>query len=68
MMKRSNFIDQEIIVTQIKSSNKLRSKQKLSLRGLGLKKIGSSIRIKCSSEIFGMIQKVEHLLKLSKVN
>lgn len=62
-----DILGKKIIVTQIKSSSKLTKVQKANLVGLGLKKIGSQAEFTCSKDIFGMIEKVLHLVKVKLV-
>lgn len=62
-----NFLQKEIIVTQVGSSSKLTDRQKANLIGLGLRGIGTNSKLVCSESVFGMIKKVEHLLKVSAV-
>ena len=57
----------KIKITQIKSFIKKPKNQKLTLKALGLKKIGQSIIHKKSNVIDGMIEKVKHLIKVEKI-
>lgn len=66
MIQKAEIIDQKIRVTQVKSAIKLTKKQKSSLLGLGLGKVGSEIVVDCSQDIFGMIKSISHLLTISK--
>jgi large subunit ribosomal protein L30 len=52
------------IITQIKSSIGLTPKQKLYLKSLGLKKIGSKVEVEVNSSSKGLVEKVLHLIKL----
>ena len=56
----------KIKITQIKSFIKKPKNQKLTLKALGLKKIGQSIIHEKSIVIDGMIEKVKHLIKVEK--
>ena len=56
----------KIKITQIKSFIKKPKNQKLTLKALGLKKIGQSIIHEKSNVIDGMIEKVKHLIKVEK--
>ena len=57
----------KIKITQIKSFIKIPKNQKLTLKALGLKKIGQSIIHEKSNVIDGMIEKVKHLIKVEKI-
>ena len=57
----------KIKVTQIKSFIKKPKNQKLTLKALGLKKIGQSVIHEKSNVIVGMIEKVKHLIKVEKM-
>ena len=57
----------KIKITQIKSLIKKPKNQKLTLKALGLKKIGQSVIHEKSNVIDGMIEKVKHLIKVEKI-
>ena len=57
----------KIKITQIKSFIKKPKNQKLTLKALGLKKIGQSVIHEKSNVIDGMIKKVKHLIKVDKI-
>tara|TARA_B100000886_G_scaffold182631_1_gene125288 strand:- start:261 stop:452 length:192 start_codon:yes stop_codon:yes gene_type:complete len=57
----------KIKITQIKSFIKKPNNQKLTLKALGLKKIGQSVIHEKSNVIDGMIEKVKHLIKVDKI-
>ena len=57
----------KIKITQIKSFIKKPKNQKLTLKAMGLKKIGQSIIHEKSNVIDGMIEKVKHLIKVEKI-
>ena len=57
----------KIKITQIKSFIKKPKNQKLTLKALGLKKIGQSFIHEKSNVIVGMIEKVNHLIKGEKI-
>lgn len=54
-------------VTLIKSINRRRKEHKACVHGLGLRKIGHSVNVACTSENLGMINKVDYLLKVEEV-
>ncbi len=68
MTKYNNFLNQDVVVTQIKSAAKLGNRQRSSLFGLGLKKIGDSVSLNCNPSLLGMIKSAGHLLKISKID
>ena len=57
----------KIKITQIKSFIKKPKNQKLTLKALGLKKIGQSVIHEKNNIIDGMIEKVKHLIKVEKI-
>ncbi|MFT6333096.1 MAG: large subunit ribosomal protein L30 [Lentimonas sp.] len=64
-MSFDNLLNKKILLTQIRSSNKLVQKQKSTLSGLGLNGISSNRELLASKEILGMVKKVSHLIKVS---
>ena len=52
----------KVTVTQVKSSIGSTERQKNTLRGLGLRKVGQSNTIELTPAVQGMISKVAHLL------
>ena len=52
----------KIKVKQLKSAIKRPQKQKRTLEALGLRKIGQVVEHEATSNILGMIKKVEHLV------
>ena len=59
------FLNKQIIVTQVKGGSKLNDRQKGNLIGLGLRGIGSSSQLSASKAVLGMVKKVEHIVKIS---
>jgi large subunit ribosomal protein L30 len=57
----------KIRITQIKSEIGYSRKQRLILKGLGLRKRGSSVEKLDSPEIRGMINKVIHLVEVKEL-
>jgi large subunit ribosomal protein L30 len=55
------------IITQKRSSIGLTPKQKLYLKSLGLKKIGSKVEVESTSSSEGLIKKVLHLVKVELI-
>lgn len=66
-MKKNELIGYNLNIVKDKSAIKLTKSQKSSLIGLGLKKIGSSVKLQCNEVNYGMIKKIIHLLKITKI-
>ena len=62
MMTEAKFIT----VKQIKSLVGSKRNQRLSLKGLGLKKINHEVKIKNTKENLGMINKCRHLVEVNE--
>jgi large subunit ribosomal protein L30 len=56
----------EVVITQLKSSNGADKRQRDTLRSLGLRRIGHSVRRPDSPQLRGMIYKVRHLVEVSE--
>lgn len=54
-------------LTKVKSTIDRPKRQELNLRALGLKKINSTVEHELTPQIQGMIQKVQHLLKIEQI-
>ncbi|MBF0353188.1 MAG: 50S ribosomal protein L30 [SAR324 cluster bacterium] len=59
---------QKIKIKLVKSSNHSQKNQKLTLLGLGLKKINQERILENSPSVRGMLSKVQHLLEIELVN
>ena len=59
-------MSKEITVKLIRSTNGQTAKQKANVKGLGLKKIGSTRTLVDSPETRGMINKVSHLVQVEE--
>ena len=57
----------KIKVTQVKSSIKRMQSQKRTLKALGLRGIGKEVIHENTPNIIGMINKVNHLVKITEV-
>jgi large subunit ribosomal protein L30 len=66
-MLLDGYLNKKILVTQTKSSSKLIKKQKSTLVGLGLKGINSSSKLLASKDILGMLEKANHLIKITVI-
>ncbi len=64
-MKLENFLNKNIVVTQVKSESKLTAKLRGSLIGLGLRGIGSSSKLLATNAVLGMVRKTAHLIKIN---
>ena len=53
-----------IIVTQSKSELKYSEDQRQTLKGLGVRGIHTSSELKCDKSIYGMLNKVKHLIEV----
>ncbi len=62
MLKLEEIEGKEVTVTQTKSQIATTDIQKANLKGLGLGKIGQSVTLKCTRDIYGMLVKVAHLI------
>ena len=58
---------ERIKIKQIRSSIKNLKKQKLTLFALGLRGIGKEVVHKNNPSIMGMVEKVHHLVKVTKI-
>lgn len=56
-----------INITQIKSSIGILPKHKATLKGLGLRRIGHTVKRKNSSALQGMIKLVSYMLVLKEI-
>ena len=57
----------KVKITQVKSGIDRPESQKLTLRALGLNKMNASREVEATPQVLGMIQKVNHLLKVEEV-
>lgn len=57
----------KIKITQTKSIVRRPSRQRLTIQALGLGKINCSVEVEESPQILGMINKVNHLVSVTKV-
>ncbi len=66
-----NFLKIEVMekikIKQIRSSIKNLKKQKLTLLALGLRKIGNEVVHNNTPNIKGMIEKIDHLVEVTKI-
>jgi large subunit ribosomal protein L30 len=57
----------KIKITQVKSGIDRSQRQKLTLQALGLKKLNASKEVEATPQILGMIEKVNHLVKVEEL-
>ena len=55
-----------LVITQVKSSNGSNSRQRDTLRSLGLRGIGKSVERPDSPQLRGMVHAVRHLVKVEE--
>lgn len=54
----------KIRVTQVKSVIDRSERQKRTMIALGLKKLNATVEVEATPQILGMVQKVNHLVKV----
>ncbi len=57
----------KIKITQIKSKIGSNKKQKATLEALGIKKMNQTVEKEATEQILGMVNKVNHLVKVEEV-
>jgi large subunit ribosomal protein L30 len=55
-----------LLITQVKSANGTNSRQKDTLRSLGLRGIGKSVEREDSPQLRGMVHAVRHLVEVEE--
>lgn len=55
-------------ITQVKSTIDRPKRQKATMEALGLRKISHSVVHEATPQILGMVNKVNHLIKVEEVN
>ena len=55
-----------LVITQVKSANGTNSRQKDTLRSLGLRGIGKSVEREDSPQLRGMVHAVRHLVEVEE--
>ncbi|HTM67248.1 MAG TPA: 50S ribosomal protein L30 [Flavipsychrobacter sp.] len=58
----------KIKVTQVKSGIDRPERQKRTLKALGLRKLNASVEVEATPQILGMVNAVNHLVKVEEVN
>jgi large subunit ribosomal protein L30 len=57
----------KIKITQVKSVIDRSERQKRTIVALGLKKINASVEVEATPQILGMVNKVNHLIKVEEL-
>ena len=57
----------KIKVTQVKSIIDRSERQKRTMAALGLKKMNASVEVEATPQILGMVNKVNHLVKVEQL-
>ena len=57
----------KIRITQVKSKNGKPERQKRTLEALGIRKLNHSVEHEATPQIMGMVDKVQHLVKVEKL-
>lgn len=57
----------KIKVTQVKSGIDRPERQKRTLKALGLRKLHASVEVEATPQILGMVNAVNHLVKVEEV-
>lgn len=57
----------KVRVTQVKSGIGYNYKQRLTLRGLGIRRMHDSVELVATPPVMGMIRKISHLLKVEEI-
>jgi large subunit ribosomal protein L30 len=55
-----------LTVTQRKSTNGANAKQRSTMRSLGLRRIGHTVKVKDSEQSRGMVHAVRHLVEVAE--
>jgi large subunit ribosomal protein L30 len=57
----------KIKITQVKSGIDRSERQKLTLKALGLNKLNASKEVEATPQILGMVNKLNHLVKVEEL-
>lgn len=58
----------KIKITQVKSGIDRPERQKRTLKALGLRKVNASVEVEANAQILGMVNAVNHLIKVEEIN
>jgi large subunit ribosomal protein L30 len=65
-MKDNHSLMGKIKITQVRSQIHCTKRQKLTLQALGLRKLNATVEHEATPQILGMVNKVQHLVKVSE--
>jgi ribosomal protein L30 len=65
LLKFEEIENKTIVVEQTRSEIGTVRRQKETLKGLGLNGVGTKVELKCVKPLYGMLVKVEHLIKVN---
>lgn len=65
LLKFSELENKNIVIEQIGSTISTTKKQIDTIKGLKLRGCGSKSELKCTKDIYGMLLKVSHLIKVN---
>jgi len=57
----------KIKITQIKSTNRSCKRQIATMQALGIRKMNHSVELEATPQILGMVEKVNHLVKIEEL-
>ena len=64
LMKFEELDGKTILVSQVKSELGYAEDQKQTLKALGLKGVNTTAELKCTKSVYGMLNKVKHLIDI----
>lgn len=67
-LSEKNIDMAKIKITQVKSVIDRSERQKKTVAALGLKKLNWTVEVEATPQILGMVNKVNHLVKVEQVN
>ncbi|MDR2778505.1 MAG: 50S ribosomal protein L30 [Rickettsiales bacterium] len=66
MLPKFEQLDNRVIVVERTGGEPgITKRQRDTLKGLGLRKIGVVVEVVCSRDVFGMLLKVSHMIKVN---
>jgi large subunit ribosomal protein L30 len=65
LLEFDKIADKIILVKQVGSEIASTKRQKDTLKGLGLRGVGTVSELKCTKSVYGMLVKVEHLIRVN---
>ncbi len=64
LLKFEELDGKTILVSQVKSELGYAEDQKQTLKALGLKGVNTTSELKCTKSVYGMLNKVKHLIDI----